>query len=186
MPLDRPDELFDVVDADDRVIGQATRSEVHARGLLHRAAHVFVLNSQGELLLQRRSATKDAHPLCWTSSCSGHLDAGENYEKAAVRELKEEIGLEADLEFLVKFPASEHTSNEHTALFRATCNEPPTPDPTEVADLEWKSLAEWSRLLAEDPERFDPPFRVLLRWYVKHDSDRASPTNQAGRNRAIG
>ena len=68
MPRDNPDELFDVVDADDQVIGQATRSEVHARGLMHRAAHVFVFNSSGELLLQQRSATKDAHPLCWTLS----------------------------------------------------------------------------------------------------------------------
>ena len=47
---DNPGELFDVVDPDDRVIGQATRGEVHARGLLHRAAHVFVINSNGELL----------------------------------------------------------------------------------------------------------------------------------------
>ena len=69
MPYDNPAELFDVVDAEDRVIGQATRSEVHARGLLHRASHVFVFNSDGQLLLQQRSATKDAHPLCWTSSC---------------------------------------------------------------------------------------------------------------------
>ena len=167
MPADNPDELFDVVDADDRVIGQATRGEVHARGLLHRAAHVFVFNSGGQLLLQQRSATKDAYPLCWTSSCSGHLDAGETYREAAVRELREEIGLVAEVEFQVKFPAGPETSNEHTALFRAVCDAEPSPDPTEVADLRWGTVEEWRRELVDDPERFDPPFRVLLGWYVE-------------------
>ena len=179
MPSDNPDEVFDVVDSDDRVIGQATRSEVHARGLLHRASHVFVFNSDGQLLLQQRSASKDAHPLCWTSSCSGHLDAGETYETAAVRELKEEIGLETDVEFLVKLPAGPETSNEHTALFRATCDDPPRPDPTEVAELQWAAVEQWHRVLVDDPERFDPPFRELLRWYVKYDNDRLPATNRA-------
>ena len=135
MPYDNPAELFDVVDVEDRVVGQATRSEVHARGLLHRASHVFVFNSGGQLLLQQRSATKDAHPLCWTSSCSGHLDASESYEVAARRELQEEIGLETDLEFLVKLPAGPKTSNEHTALFRANCDDPPSPDPISRTEL---------------------------------------------------
>jgi len=167
VPEDNPHELFDVVDARDRVIGQATRGEVHARGLLHRAAHVFVFNSQGQLLLQQRSATKDSYPLCWTSSCSGHLDSGETYQAAAVRELREEIGLEAYVEFLVKFPAGSETSNEHTSLFRAICDKEPSPDPTEVADLQWGTVEEWQRELVNDPERFDPPFRVLLGWYVE-------------------
>ena len=172
MPMDNPDELFDVVDARDRVIGQATRGDVHARGLLHRAAHVFVLNSGGQLLLQQRSATKDAYPLCWTSSCSGHLDSGETYQAAAIRELGEELGLVGEVEFLVKLPAGPETSNEHTALFRLVCDEPPNPDPTEVADLRWATVGEWQRELAEGPERFDPPFGVLLEWYSRFESGR--------------
>ncbi len=179
MPHDNPDELFDVVDGDDRVIGQATRSEVHNRGLLHRASHVFVFNTDGQLLLQKRSATKDAYPLCWTSSCSGHLDAGETYEIAAVRELNEEIGLEADVEFLVKLSASPETSNEHTALFRATCDDSPQADPTEVAELQWQELDQWYRVLVENPERFDPPFRELLRWYIEHDNGGVSSASRA-------
>src|ERR1700722_15312119 len=88
-----PDELFDVVDADDRVIGEAPRREVHARKLLHRATHVLVHDANGRLFLQRRSLGKDTFPGCWDSSCSGHLDAGEDYPEAARRELGEEIGL---------------------------------------------------------------------------------------------
>lgn len=88
-----PDELFDVVDADDRVIGQATRAAVHRDGLLHRSAHVFVFNSRGELFLQRRALSKDENPGVWDSSAAGHLDAGESYAEAARRELLEELGL---------------------------------------------------------------------------------------------
>ncbi len=172
MPLDNPNDLFDVVDARDRVIGQATRGDVHARGLLHRAAHVFVFNSSGQLLLQQRSATKDAYPLCWTSSCSGHLDSGETYQAAAIRELGEEVGLAGEVELLVKLPAGPETSNEHTALFRLVCDEPPNPDPTEVADLRWATVAEWQRELQESPERFDPPFGVLLGWYTGFEAGR--------------
>ncbi len=70
------------------------RSEVHARGLRHRAVHVLVFNSRGEIFLQKRSMKKDRQPGVWDSSCSGHVDAGENYEATAVRELREELGLD--------------------------------------------------------------------------------------------
>jgi len=89
----RDAEMFDVVDEEDRVTGRAERKEVHARGLLHRAVHVFVVNRRGEVLLQKRSRFKDMHPGVWDSSAAGHLDAGENYAAAAVRELEEELGI---------------------------------------------------------------------------------------------
>ena len=88
-----PEELFDVVDAQDRVVGQAPRREVHAKQLRHRAVHVLVFDEKGAVFLQKRSMGKDSCPGTWDSSCSGHLDAGEDYDAAAVRELREEIGL---------------------------------------------------------------------------------------------
>ncbi len=87
-----PDELFDVVDHEDHVLGQAPRHEVHAKGWLHRATHVIVHDAEGRIYLQKRSPAKDTFPGCWDSSCSGHLDAGEDYAVAARRELGEELG----------------------------------------------------------------------------------------------
>ena len=72
------DEYFDVVDVQDRVVSQAPRREVHAQGWLHRAVHVLVFNRAGLVFLQKRSMTKDMSPGLWDSSCSGHLDAGED------------------------------------------------------------------------------------------------------------
>lgn len=162
------EEIFDVVDEHDQVIGQAPRSVVHAQRLWHRAASVFVFNSSGQLLLQFRSATKDEYPSCYTSSASGHLSAGEDYALSAEREMWEEIGLSAPLEFLAKFPAGPETANEFTALFRTQTDETPVGDPGEVAALEWMDLPSIRRLIEVNPERFTPPFRTLFDWYCRN------------------
>lgn len=170
MPAQDPQEVFDVVDERDRVLGQATRAEVHARGLLHRAVHVFLFNSAGELLLQRRSAEKDEYPLCWTSSASGHLDAGESYAAAAPRELMEELGLSEDLEFVLKLPASAETANEHTALFRCETDEPPTINRAEIDRVEFRTLEDVASMIGDDPAAFSPPFRVLFVKYRRGET----------------
>ena len=154
------EEQFDVVDADDRVIGRLPRSEVHARGLLHRAVSVFVFNSRGQLLLQMRSATKDEYPNCWTSSASGHLSAGEDYDACAPRELFEEAGLVGELRRLAKFPAGPDTANEHTVLYALTTDAEPRFDPGEVAYGRWFALDELERAVQDAPETFTPPSSV--------------------------
>ena len=111
-------ETFAVVDGADRVTGEAPRGEVHANNLLHRAVHVLLFNDKGELFLQKRSRWKDRHPCVWDSSAAGHVDAGEDYDAAAARELKEELGVEARLERVVKLPASERTGLEFIWLYR--------------------------------------------------------------------
>ncbi|MBX3444496.1 MAG: NUDIX domain-containing protein [Planctomyces sp.] len=159
------EEQFDICDEDDRVIGTAPRSVVHANAWLHRAVHIFVFNSRGELLLQRRSATKDESPLKLTSSASGHLGAGEDYAAAAVRELAEEIGLTGELQFAVKLPATPATAFEHTVLYELVTDESPTPDPVEIHSLEYVSLETARQRLADDRDDFSSPLRVLLEWY---------------------
>ena len=88
-------EIFDVVDEEDRVVGQTTRGQVHRnKKLIHRSIGVAVFNKKGELFLQQRSKTKDTDPNKWTISCSGHVISGHSYEETAHRELKEELGLD--------------------------------------------------------------------------------------------
>ncbi|WP_437227813.1 NUDIX hydrolase [Planctomicrobium sp. SH661] len=156
------EEIFDVCDEQDNVIGQSPRSEVHAKNLLHRAVHLWIWNSSGELLLQLRSETKDQYPGCYTSSASGHVDVGEDYETAAVRELWEELQLRGDLTQGTKLPASADTAFEHTMLYHLQTDASPVPDPSEIAELHYFSTAAISEMLDRDPERFTPPFRVLF------------------------
>ncbi|MGI8480559.1 MAG: 16S rRNA (adenine(1518)-N(6)/adenine(1519)-N(6))-dimethyltransferase RsmA [Chthoniobacterales bacterium] len=111
-------ERFPVVDEHDRVIGDARRSEVHGNNLRHRAVHIFIFNPRGELFLQKRSRSKDRHPLLWDSSAAGHVDAGEEYDVAADRELREELGIETKLIRIAKLPASVRTGEEFIWLYR--------------------------------------------------------------------
>jgi 16S rRNA (adenine1518-N6/adenine1519-N6)-dimethyltransferase len=168
-PAQSSEEIFDVCDEADQVIGQLPRSLVHARKLLHRAVHVFVFNACGELLLQLRSAEKDEYPLCYTSSASGHLGAGESYDEAAPRELEEELGLTGyPLERLHKFPAGPETSFEHTVLYRTTAETIPRIDPREIAEARFLTLDEIAILREREPQKFSPCLLTLLDWYHHH------------------
>ena len=162
------EEIFDVVDADDNVIGQASRREVHARHLLHRAANVFVFTTDGKLLVQKRSGQKDEYPHCYTSSASGHLNAGEDYAPCAARELEEELGLTAPLERLHKFRGGPHNAYEHTVLYRTRTDQQPRINTDEIESIHYFDLTELAALIDRHPEEFTPPFRQLFSWYIEH------------------
>ncbi len=88
------EEIFDLVDDNDQVIGRATRNQVHGNPkLLHRVVHVLVFDSLGRIYLQKRADDKDVQPGKWDTSVGGHVDAGEDRETAALRELSEELGI---------------------------------------------------------------------------------------------
>lgn len=161
---DNPDELFDVVDAEDRVIGVERRGIVHATGLLHRAVHVLVRRGNGDVFLQQRSASKDSHPLRWDSSASGHLDSGEDYAAAAVRELGEELGIPGTaVEEIASLPASEVTGNEFVRIYLARHEGPFTLHPGEIASGRWGSPACIEKWIQEEPETFAPCFIAVWR-----------------------
>src|SRR6266850_2312586 len=114
-----PEEIFDVVNERDEIIDRRPRSEVHRLGLMHRATHVLVFNSAGQVFLQKRSMSKDRQPGLWDSSSSGHLNSGEDYDACAMRELHEEIGirLESPPVRLFKLAASTETDQEHVWVY---------------------------------------------------------------------
>jgi 16S rRNA (adenine1518-N6/adenine1519-N6)-dimethyltransferase len=152
-------EIFDVVDEDDQVTGTATRAEVHARGLLHRAVHVFVHNKRGDILLQRRSLLKDAHPGVWDSSVSGHLDSGEDYEPAAIRELEEEMGISgAAVEEIGRVKPCPETGWEHVRLYRTRHDGSVKFPCAEIDAAMWFPVAEVHAWIANRPADFASGF----------------------------
>lgn len=98
------EEYFDIVDQNNRLTGEVkAKSEVHAKGLWHRASHIWAVNHNGQILVQKRAKTKKARPLLWDVTVGGHIDAGEDVAVSAVREMEEELGIKIspeDLEFL--------------------------------------------------------------------------------------
>lgn len=88
------EEYLDILDEAGRVMGQELRSRCHGDPTLrHRAVHVFVRSSKGQIFLQKRGQSKTIQPGKWDTSVGGHLQVGESYEQAAVRELREELGV---------------------------------------------------------------------------------------------
>ncbi|MGD9897031.1 MAG: NUDIX domain-containing protein [Candidatus Methylacidiphilaceae bacterium] len=153
-------EIFDVVDAMDRVIGQEPRSWVHRHGLRHRAVHALLFNARGELFLQRRSLTKDLNPDLWDSSCSGHLHTGETYDQAARRELAEELGL-ADpipLRPVCKLSAGHETGNEFILVYLGESDGPFSLDPGEISEGRFVGIPDLEQELRVEPGRFSPVF----------------------------
>lgn len=87
-------EYLDLVDEDDNVIGREERSVIYSQGLRnYRVVNIFIFNSKGEVLLPKRDATRRIFPNCYDFSCGEHVLAGETYEEAATRGLKEELGI---------------------------------------------------------------------------------------------
>lgn len=110
--------LIDILDENGVLTGkQATKKEIHEKGWWHQTAHVWIYNSRGEVLLQKRSMTKDSYPGLWDISAAGHVDAGESPLQAAIREVSEEVGIgikEEDLQKIgVRKSAKEISSKEY-------------------------------------------------------------------------
>lgn len=154
------DEIFDVVNDRDEVIGQAPRREVHARGLWHRAVHVLVFNARGELFLQKRSMLKDTARGKWDSSSSGHVDSGEDYDTCAVRELREEIGLTVSQKprRLFKIDACQETGWEFCWVYRCEDEGPFALHPEEIETGAWFMPEAITKWMADKPDDFASAF----------------------------
>ncbi len=171
-------ERFAVVDAQDQVVGEAPRREVHGNNLLHRAVHLFLFNRQGELFLQKRSPWKDRHPLLWDSSAAGHVDAGEDYDEAAQRELKEELGVSSDLTRVAKLPASERTGQEFIWLYRGEHEGPFKLAPAEIEHGEFFPLDVLRNWVKARPENFAPGFIECWRAFNQGPAVSKPPTTK--------
>ena len=150
------EEIFDVVNERDEVVGRAPRKEVHARKLLHRAVHVLVSNARGQVFLQKRSMLKDTAKGKWDSSSSGHVDSGEDYDTCAVRELREEIGLKTDRppKRVLRVEACEETGWEFVWVYRCESEGPFELNPEEIERGGWFAPTEVSRWMADRPQDF--------------------------------
>lgn len=167
-------ELLDIVDESDKIIGQASRDEVHARGLIHRATHMLLFNSSGKLFFQRRSFQKDNDPGLWDSSAAGHVDAGESYLSCAIRELQEELGLEVegtDLTELFKLPPREDTGFEFATVYSLNSDQKLTLNPDEIIDGKWVDDSDVDDWVNRNPDDLSRAFSIIWQAYKELVSD---------------
>ena len=158
-------EFLPVVDENDKVVGKVPRAECHKKGLLHRAVHIFILNSRGDLLLQKRSKELDLYPGFFTSSASGYVEYGETYMGAAKKELSEELGVDIKLELFGKYRVASVENKRFISLFVGKSDGSFAPDKKEVEFVKFYPISEIKRLIKK--EKFSPNFKACFENFVK-------------------
>lgn len=168
------DEIFDLVDENDHVVGQETRTKVHQQGYWHRGAHVLIFTPDGKMLVQQRSKTKSQSPLLLDCSVSEHVLEGETYYDAAIRGLKEEIGLiGVVIEPIIKFRMNYGVNdNEVSMIFKGVADpELVRFDPDEIENVDYFDVQELEHLMTDQPSVFSYWFFQILLWYLDKPSD---------------
>lgn len=162
-------EWLDIVDEDDRVVGRDTRENVHANHERHRGVHVIVVDSQGRVLVQRRSQAKSYCPGYLDMSAGGQVPSGMDYRQAAEQELREELGCHdhGPLTLVGSYNAYSVRQREKRYVYLHCCDGPFTLDAEEVEWVRFVSLVELRQLL--EVERFTEGFRRSLELYLASD-----------------
>lgn len=156
-------EAVDVVDEADRVIGQATRAEIRARNLRHRAAYIFVFHPRGQLFVHQRTTTKDVYPGYFDVAVGGVVGAGETYRAAARRELAEELGIQVPLQRELAFSYTDDTTQVNGVVYSCSSPGPLELQREEIIAGEWVELEEVAHRARS--ERFCPDGLEALRRY---------------------
>jgi isopentenyl-diphosphate delta-isomerase len=156
------------VDRRDQERGAAGKLEVHEEGLLHRAFSIYVLNREGEMLLQRRAGCKYHFAGLWSNTCCGHPRPGEPTRLAASRRLNEELGFStkltevSQLTYRAQDPVSGLIEHEYLHVFRGIYGGEPRPNPHEVDAWRWMPIPQVRNSLRDDPGDFTPWFALLF------------------------
>jgi isopentenyl-diphosphate delta-isomerase len=158
-----------LVDENDRPVGTAPKLAAHLNGgALHRAFSIFIFNSDGRMLLQRRAAGKYHFGRLWTNTCCSHPREGQPLADSAHARLRHEFGFDAPLEEMFSFvyraedPASGLTEHEFDHVFVGRFDGRPEPNPEEIEGWEWVDRTQLLRDVASNPGRYTPWFRIVL------------------------
>ena len=155
-----------LVDNKDVQVGTMSKLESHQKGILHRAFSVFIFNSKGEMLLQKRAAGKYHSPDLWSNACCSHPVTGETISETVQRRLREEMGLHCPVEFAFCFryhaPFDNGLiENELDHVFIAVSDETPVPDKNEVSDWKYRDIDSLRTEVKYQNESFTEWFQIV-------------------------
>jgi isopentenyl-diphosphate delta-isomerase type 1 len=166
-------EYLDIVSEEDIVVGKETRKKVHEIGLWHRGVHVFLFNDKDEMLIQKRSANRTSSPSLLDCSVSEHVQAGENYLNAAIRGLKEELGIEnVELRQLVKFKMNYGINdNEISVIYEGKIESQQINfDRVEIEEIFYMNMDEIKEKTQTDKSLFCNWFVQMMNWYFEKET----------------
>ena len=156
-----------LVDKQDNAIGTMEKMEAHVKAVLHRAISVFIVNSQGEWLLQQRTFDKFHSKGLWTNTCCSHPYPGETSLEAGHRRLMEEMGMKAEVREIFSFMYIQElenglTEHEFDHVFVGISDDLPQPHPEEVMDYKYVSFDELKADVALHPENYTAWFKLIF------------------------
>lgn len=156
-----------VVDQNGHEIGLIEKNTAHQTGILHRSFGVFIINSQGNMLIHKRAQTKDHCSGLWSHACSSHPKPGENTKQAAQRRLKEEMGIVCDLQEAFPFIYQGESNNRscdhgYMHLFIGISDQEPIPNPEEFEAYKWIELHELLKDVNEHPGKYTHWFTLVI------------------------
>lgn len=162
-----------LVDELDNETGVMEKMEAHRKAVLHRAISVFIVNSKGEWLLQRRAFNKYHSNGLWTNTCCSHPFPGESNSQAAHRRLKEEMGLNAELREVFEFIYFENLDNELTEheldhIFVGITDSKPVINTNEVVDWKYMDYNNLINDLKISPENYTVWFKKIVSQVNEH------------------
>lgn len=155
-----------LVDTDDRETGFLSKAACHdGDGVLHRAFSLFLFNEQGELLLQRRSASKRLWPGFWSNSICSHPRRGESMHVSTRRRLQDELNTEAELEFVYRFSYRAEfgdlgSENELCHVYLGRVGSTVEPNEREISAIRFVAPQELSEEMTASPAQFTPWFKM--------------------------
>lgn len=161
---------YDIVDENDNVTGKTASNKEFVTPEHHRRSiHIFLLNSKGELLIGKRPSFKKRFPNLWTAGAGGKVDAGESYFDAAKRELKEELGVEVELEEVTKAPFKNEIYGyiSFHIIYSGRSEGPFDPDPEEIDKLKWISLEDLEKDIKDNPNNYSLAFQSTFKAYLE-------------------
>lgn len=162
-----------LVNANDEQVGTMAKMEAHEKALLHRAFSVFVLNADGQIMLQQRASHKYHSPLLWTNTCCSHQRVGETNIQAGKRRLQEEMGFVTDLKelfsFIYKAPFDNGlTEHELDHVMIGHYSKSPNINPEEVEGWKWMTPAAVKEDISDNPEIYTVWFKIIFEKFYQH------------------
>ncbi len=168
------DELLDIVDDADRIIGQELRAVVHQRGLQHRGVHIFLVTPENKLVVPQRGWQRDTSPLALDCSVSEHVKSGEGYREAARRGLAEELDLrQVNFHSLIKFKMDYGPGDRQICQLYEGRVDPFQVrfDPIEVERVFTFNLIELDKVIRNGQVACSGWFVQLICWYLGKPSE---------------
>ncbi|MBW2991086.1 NUDIX domain-containing protein [Candidatus Woesearchaeota archaeon] len=159
-------ELIDIINEKDEVIGKSNINEVHEKGLLHRAIHIFIIDSQGRLFCRQRSLKKERYSGYWSTSVGAHVFSSQTYDQVAQDALKNTLGIKCDLEMIGKARVHDEFENEISATYIGYSDKSMNFNPEQIKGGKFFTVSEIKELTKQ--KNVTPHLAHSLEIYLNH------------------